>query len=100
MSLVKWGFIGLLLLPLGELVAFVVVAALIGWLPAAALFIATSVIGIWLLKRSGRGDFDRLRAAVARDGIRGLHLDTPGAASMLGGILLVFPGFITDLIGA
>jgi UPF0716 protein FxsA len=100
MSLVKWGFIGLLLLPLGELLAFVAVAALIGWLPAAALFIATSVVGVILLKRSGRGDFDRLRAAIARDGLRAVHLDTPGAAPMLAGILLVFPGFITDLIGA
>ena len=28
------------------------------------------------------------------------HLETPGVATMLGGILLIFPGFITDLLGA
>ena len=99
MSLVKWSFIALLLLPAAELLAFVVVAALIGWFPAAALFVATSVLGVLLLKRSARADFDRLRTALARDGLRGMHLDTPGAATMLGGILLVFPGFITDLLG-
>jgi UPF0716 protein FxsA len=32
--------------------------------------------------------------------LRAVHLETPGFAAMLGGILLVFPGFITDLIGA
>src|SRR5262249_39251432 len=39
MSLVKWTLIGLLVLPAAELFAFFLVAALIGWLWAAALFI-------------------------------------------------------------
>ena len=99
MSLVKWAFIGLLVLPAAELVAFVVVAALIGWLRAAALFVATSVVGVLVLRRSGRSNLARLRAAFAQDGIRAVHLETPGMATMLGGILLVFPGFITDVLG-
>src|SRR5262245_58653424 len=99
MSLVKWAFIGVLLLPAAEVLAFLLVVALIGWLPAAALFIATSILGVYLLKRSARADFDRLRATLAHEGLRGMHLDTPGAATMLGGILRVLPGFITDLIG-
>ena len=28
-----------------------------------------------------------------------MHLETPGVATMLGGILLTFPGFITDVAG-
>ena len=100
MSLVKWTLIGLLVLPAAELVAFFLVAALIGWLWAAGLFIATSIAGALLLRRFGRADLDRLRTAFARDGIRALHLETPGMATMLGGILLIFPGFITDLLGA
>src|SRR5207247_11182180 len=83
-----------------ELFAFFLVAALIGWLWAAGLFIATSILGALLLRRFGRADLDRLRTAFARDGIRALHLETPGMATMLGGILLIFPGFITDLLGA
>ena len=100
MSLVKWTLIGLLVLPAAELFAFFLVAALIGWLWAAGLFIATSILGALLLIRFGRADLDRLRTAFARDGIRALHLETPGMATMLGGILLIFPGFITDLLGA
>jgi UPF0716 protein FxsA len=100
MSLVKWTIIGLLVLPAAELFAFFLVAALIGWLWAAGLFIATSILGALLLRRFGRADLDRLRTAFARDGIRALHLETPGMATMLGGILLIFPGFITDLLGA
>jgi len=100
MSLVKWTIIGLLVRPAAELFAFFLVAALIGWLWAAGLFIATSILGALLLRRFGRADLDRLRTAFARDGIRALHLETPGMATMLGGILLIFPGFITDLLGA
>jgi UPF0716 protein FxsA len=100
MSLVKWGFIGLLLLPAAELATFLLVAALIGWLAAAMLFVATSVVGVLLLRHSGRDNLGRLRAAFAQDGFRAVHLETPGVAAMLGGILLVFPGFITDILGA
>jgi UPF0716 family protein affecting phage T7 exclusion len=100
MSLVKWGFIGLFLLPLAEMAAFVAVALTIGWIPAACLFLATTILGILILRRSGRGDLDRFREAFRRDGIRAIHLESPGLGSMLGGILLVFPGFITDILGA
>ena len=100
MSLVKWTFIGLIALPAAELLAFVMVASLIGWLRTAALFIATSVVGVLLLRKSGRVDLARFRAAFAQQGLRAVHLETPGFATMLGGILLTFPGFITDAVGA
>jgi len=99
MSLVKWGFILLLGLPAAEVVAFLLVAALIGWLAAAGLLVATSLVGVMLLRRSG-GELARFRAALAANGLRAVHLESPGAAALIGGILLVFPGFITDIVGA
>ena len=45
MSLVKWAFIGVILLPAAEFAAFIVVALAIGWLWTAALFVATSAVG-------------------------------------------------------
>jgi UPF0716 protein FxsA len=100
MSLVKWVLIGLLMLPVAEIVAFLLVARLAGWFGAIALFVATSIVGVILLRRTGRGDLERLRGALASDASRALHLQSPGTATMVGGILLVFPGFITDLVGA
>jgi UPF0716 family protein affecting phage T7 exclusion len=32
--------------------------------------------------------------------LRSIHLETPGLATLAGGILLVLPGFITDVVGA
>lgn len=100
MSLVKWGFIGLFLLPVAEVAVFVAVAIAIGWLWAVGFFLATTILGLLILRRSGRGDIDRFRDAFRRDGIRAIHLESPGLGPMLGGILLVFPGFITDVLGA
>jgi UPF0716 protein FxsA len=100
MTVVKWAFIGLLLLPTAEFVVFVAVAAVIGWIWAALLFVATSVIGVLLLRRSGRRDLDRFRSAVKTDGIASIRVDGPGVGPLIGGILLVFPGFITDILGA
>ncbi len=100
MSLVKWGFIGLLALPVAELVVFVLVAMTIGWLWTIALFLATSLIGVMVLKRAGRADLARFKSAVASQGAAAIQLEGPGLAAMIGGILLVFPGFITDIAGA
>jgi UPF0716 protein FxsA len=58
------------------------------------------VIGVLLLRRSGRRDLDRFRAAVKNDGIASICVDGPGVGPLIGGILLVFPGFITDVLGA
>ncbi len=99
MPLVKWGFIGLLLLPVAEIAAFIVIAALIGWLWAICLFLATTVLGLAILKRSGRKDVDRFRAEFAKDGFYAIHLESPGLGPIIGGILLVIPGFITDVLG-
>jgi len=100
MSLVKWTFIALIGLPAAEFTAFLVVAGWIGWLRAGIALVATSVLGVMLLRRSGRRDFARLLDALRHDGISALRLDTPAAATMLGTLLLVLPGFITDAIGA
>jgi UPF0716 protein FxsA len=99
MSLVKWAFIGVLLLPAAEFAAFVLVALAIGWLLAALLFLGTTVAGLLILRRAGRRDFDRFRSALGAQGIRAINLETPGLATMIGGILLVLPGFITDVAG-
>jgi UPF0716 protein FxsA len=100
MLLVKWTILGLLLLPVAETVVFILVVLIFGWLWAVFLFIATSVAGFDILRRKGRGDFNRFLAAVKLGGVRAIHLNTPGLGPLLGGILLVFPGFITDIVGA
>jgi UPF0716 protein FxsA len=99
MSLVKWAFVGLLTLPAAELVVLLLATATVGWFWTIVLLLGSSFAGIFLLRRSGRGDFDKLRQAFSQEGLRAIHLETPGFATMLAAILLVIPGFITDIVG-
>ena len=59
-----------------------------------------SVFVCLVLRHSGRASLNRFAAALAQDGVRAVHLESPGLAAMIGGILLVLPGFITDMLGA
>jgi len=99
MSLVKWTFVGLLTLPAAELVVLLLATATVGWFWTIVLLLGASLAGVYLLRRTGRGDLDRLRQAFSQEGLRAIHLETPGFATMLGAILLVIPGFITDILG-
>src|SRR5262249_59348207 len=97
MFLVKWALVGAILLPVAEVAAFIAVAMAIGWFPTLVLFVATSAAGILVLKRAGRGDLDRLRAAVSAGGTRTIHPATPGLAPPFAGLLPVLAALLTPL---
>ena len=65
--------------PGGGDAAFVAVALAIGWLWAACLFLATSLSGLLILLRD-RAAATSIASATAfrRDGIRAIHLESPG----------------------
>ena len=93
--------LGLLLLPVAEIAAFLLIAWAIGFGPALALMVLTSVAGGFVLYGVGRSAISQagatLRTRVAGRAGTGLGDDLMRA---LAGILLVLPGFVTDLIGA
>jgi UPF0716 protein FxsA len=102
--LVKRIAIALLLLPAAELVVFLLVVWAIGFLPAIGLMIATSLAGGLVLRHAGRGGIAQARAqarVAMRDGsaTQGT-VESGGLIVAVSGILLLLPGFITDLLGA
>jgi UPF0716 protein FxsA len=98
--MVKRIIIAILLLPAVEIAAFVLVAALIGLAGALLLMVATTLAGILVLRHSGRGGIARFRVAVADGEITATEMNSAGFLTVLGGLLLVLPGFLTDLVGA
>jgi UPF0716 protein FxsA len=90
----------LVLLPAAEVAAFLLVVWAIGFLPTLGLMILTSVAGAVVLTRVGRDRIARLGGSMRRRGIAGVAANEGGVMLAIGGILLVLPGFITDLIGA
>jgi UPF0716 protein FxsA len=91
--------IALLLLPLAELVAFGLVAWAIGLPAALGLMLLTSAAGVLVLRRAGRRSMTGWRAGI-RNALGHAATGSAGPLLALGGILLLLPGFITDLAGA
>ena len=61
--------------------------------------VATSIAGALLLRRFERGDADRIGAGFAQQHSSPASGDAH-VATALGAILIIFPGFITSLLGA
>lgn len=88
----------LLALPLLEIAGFVVVGREIGALATVGLVLASSIAGAMLLRHQGLSVMTRIRAEMdaGRDPSRQL---AHGAMIVVASILLIIPGFITDIIG-
>jgi UPF0716 protein FxsA len=95
----KWIVIGILALPAAEIALFILVAAKIGFLHAFGLLIATSVTGLIVLRHAGRAQMQRLRVAVTQSDIAELQAGGEAILTVLAGILLLLPGFITAVVG-
>ena len=88
----------LILWPIAELLVAIEVAQLIGVLLTVVLLIAAMPVGSWLLRSEGRAAWRRLSAAVAAGRPPGKEV-ADGALVVAGGVALMIPGFITDVIG-
>ena len=90
--------VALIVIPLLELAVIIEVADVIGGLPTIGLLIGVSVAGAWLLKREGTATWRRLRDARSRGEFPTSEL-ADAALLVLGGALLLTPGFVTDIFG-
>ena len=90
--------VGLLVVPLLEIVTIIAVGQAVGpWWTFGAL-IALSVVGAALVHREGRRTWGRLRAALRQGQPPAKELADAGLV-LLGGAMLLTPGFLTDALG-
>jgi len=81
-----------------EVIVFLVVVQSLGLFGAVALGLVTSLLGAATLRQLGVRALTGLRQSVhANKASQGALLD--GALAALGGVLLILPGFLTDVIG-
>jgi UPF0716 protein FxsA len=88
----------LIAVPIAELWVIVQVADGIGILWTLLLLFGISIAGARLLKQQGTSTWRRLRETTSRGGIPTEEV-TDGAMILLGGALLLTPGFLTDVVG-
>ena len=99
MNVAKWMLFALLALPVAEFAAFVIVVVVLGLLAALALQAASSFAGLMVLRHAGGAHISRVRAALDEGRVTALSADGTGSLTLLAGILMLIPGFITDAIG-
>tara|TARA_R110002096_G_scaffold63740_9_gene156097 strand:+ start:821 stop:1279 length:459 start_codon:yes stop_codon:yes gene_type:complete len=88
-------FIGV---PLIEIYLFIKLGGLIGALPTVVLVIVTALIGVTLLRAQGFSTMAKFQQEVATGQLPATTM-LEGVALILGGALLLTPGFLTDAIG-
>jgi UPF0716 protein FxsA len=87
----------LLLMPLAEIAGFVLVGKAIGLWATLALVMLSFVVGMMLLRRQGIGILRRMSAQGQSGAMPGRELLRP-AMLVIASLLLIIPGFITDII--
>lgn len=88
----------LLVLVAVELYLIITVGSWIGALPTILLLIASSLLGGYLLKREGSRAVQGIRRAQAER--RPPHKELADVILIfLGGLLMLLPGFLTDVVG-
>ena len=95
-----WALFGLavLIVPFIEIVILVRLGQAIGASWTILILIADAVLGAWLVRKEGRRAWDALVEAFNTGRMPGREL-ADAALVLVGGALLITPGFVTDAIG-
>jgi UPF0716 protein FxsA len=85
--------------PILEIYVIIRVGVWIGPWWTIALLLLDSVAGVWLFRREGRRTWTAFTAALRAGRFPGREV-ADGALVLVGGTLLLTPGFVTDVVGA
>ncbi|MFS0574874.1 FxsA family protein [Sporosarcina sp. 179-K 3D1 HS] len=94
----KWLVLAFIVVPTAELALLMYSGKTLGLFPTIAIILITGIGGAALAKKQGMKAWTDLNRRMA-------SMETPGNALIdsicifIGGILLLMPGFITDLVG-
>ena len=94
----RWLLVAFLVMPVVEIALIIQVGQLIGVLPTVVLLVVESVLGAWLVRREGRRAWAGVRAVFAEGRSPEVALTDAGLV-LVGGTLLLTPGFVTDVVG-
>ena len=97
----RWGWllvVLLLVVPLLEVVVIIAVGRAIGGWPTFLLLLAESAFGAWIVRHEGARTWASLQEALTTGQMPSRQL-SDAALVMVGGVLLLAPGFITDIVG-
>lgn len=85
-------------IPVAEVVIYIELGRYVGILPTFALIFGTGIIGVILAKQQGLQTLTRVRQEINAGRIPGNQL-LDGLLILIGSVLLITPGLLTDLTG-
>ncbi|WNB74691.1 FxsA family protein [Methylomonas koyamae] len=91
-------FLTFLIVPFVEIYLLLQVGSVIGTFPTVFLVVFTATLGAWLLRRQGFATWNRLQNGLRQGEIPAYEM-VEGPILLVGGALLLTPGFFTDLFG-
>lgn len=94
----KWLWAALFIIPAVELFGFIYVAGFLGAPKTLLLMLTTTVIGFAMMRFEGRKVLQDSKQQVEEGRVPGRTM-LDGLCIFFGGLLLILPGFITDIVG-
>lgn len=85
-------------MPIIEIAVMLKVGDAIGWLPTLAVVIFTAFLGTYLLRQQGMATLNKARQRLDAGEMPAQQL-LEGMLLLVGGVLLLTPGFVTDAFG-
>jgi UPF0716 protein FxsA len=87
-----------LTIPVIEIYVIIQVGQAIGAIPTVVLLLIDGIVGAAIVRREGAKAWQALRAAIAAGRVPTREI-ADGACIVVGGALLLAPGFVTDAVG-
>ncbi len=91
-------FLFFLVVPFVEIYLLLQLGGIVGVFPTVGLVVFTAVLGAWLLRQQGFATLQRFQTSLAQGAIPAYEM-IEGPILLVGGALLLTPGFFTDAIG-
>jgi UPF0716 protein FxsA len=87
-----------LIVPFIEITVLMQVGSIIGVFPTIFMVVFTAVLGAWMLRRQGFATWQRFQSNLQQGQIPAYEM-IEGPILLVGGALLLTPGFFTDILG-
>ncbi|NOQ15021.1 MAG: exlusion protein FxsA [Methyloprofundus sp.] len=98
MNPVQIVFLVFLIVPFIEIYLLLQIGGIVGVFPTIALVVLTAIIGVGLLRQQGMATWQRFQDNLQKGEIPAYEM-VEGPILLVGGALLLTPGFFTDVIG-
>lgn len=98
MKVVQVIFLFFLVVPFVEIYLLLQLGGVVGIFPTILLVVFTAVLGAWLLRQQGFSTWQRFQTSLAQGKVPAYEM-IEGPILLVGGALLLTPGFFTDALG-